>query len=44
MKKTYQIPQTTTIQLLGVNAIMSGSPTATLYDLYDGTGAPTGMD
>lgn len=41
MKKTYQKPQTDTVQMLGQNAIMVGS---SVLDLYGGSGTPGGVD
>ena len=40
MKKIYQTPETKAVLLLSTNAIMAGSPTTTMLDLYDGTGTP----
>lgn len=41
MKKTYQKPQTDTVQMLGQNAIMVGS---SVLNIYGGTGTPEGVD
>lgn len=44
MKKVYQTPETTTVLLLGTNAIMIGSITTGPLDLYEGTAGPGIMD
>lgn len=40
MKKIYQKPETKAVLLLSTNAIMAGSPSGGILDIWGGAGTP----